>query len=570
MSLYESKPRVHPVFKRLENYKLNPIMSDDIIRFDCPNTDCEGKHMAIFTIGINDTDAGEFWCPVCHMTNEKFMNFLGLKKDDLRYSARAYLDPKLRHDFADAAEKVLIATKIIYRVGQILVRIDPNSGQLTKLNQADTELLLSRKLLTLDSTGRVIKIKSKDVSIFLNQSKHNNFDEIDAVVLHPLINRLGFIDTMPGFDKSRKIYFIYKEDVYYRFKKDVFSKEDAAKADEYLTDMLSEVPIASKNDLSAIKCAIITAVMRMGLNKAPAVGIVGNVPGVGKSYLCNCITWIFCKKKAKATNVPKDPEERARFLAAKLRNKEDSVIYFDDLRGIMENNSAFNTCITDDEYEARVIGRSTTFTVKTKAFYVWNGNDVILTKDQYRRCLLINLYENEDIVLTKEFRLDLMKYIREHIEKIQMMSLVISGAYLQAGSPVVENDYIRGFEDWNLYCRKPLIWLGNEEPVPHIVNSEKEEFYENNVEQIFCETIVDVFGGKEIKAADVIAYINSNPGSDNARKMEAFFNKKNVSLGTSVVGRCIAGLIDIKFGNISISVRRNNGTKLYTFKRKQK
>ena len=570
MMFYETKPKVHPVFQRLENYKLNPVIDNDAIRFDCPNAASEGKHTAIFVIGANDTDVGEFRCPVCHISNEKMMDCLGLKRDDLRHSARVYLDPKLRHTFADAAAKVLISTREIYRIGQSLVRIDVNTGQLNRLNLADTELLLSRKLLTLDSQGRVIKTKGKDVSTFLNQSKHDDFEEIDSVVLHPLINKLGVIDTKPGYDSVRKIYFIYKEDAYYRYRKDVFTKEDAIKADEYLTDMLAEVPIASKNDLSAIKCAIMTAVMRMMLNSAPAIGIVGNTPGVGKSYLCSCLTWIFCKKKARATNVPKDPEERNRFLAAKLRNKDDAVIFFDDLRGVMENNSAFNTCITSDEYEARLIGRSSTFTVKTRALYIWNGNNVVLTKDQNRRCLLINLYEDEDIVLTKCFRLDLLDYIKKHLENIQMSALAIAGAYVQAGSPSIENENIRGFDEWNTYCRKPLLWLGNKEPVPHIVNSEKEEFYETNVEQIFCETIVDVFGGKEIKVADVIAYINSNPGSDNARKMEAFFNKKNVSLGTSVVGRCMAGLIDIKFGNISISVRRNNGTKLYTFKRKQK
>lgn len=568
MMFYEPKPNVHPVFRRLENYKLNPVINNNVIRFDCPNTASEGKHTAIFVVGANDTDVGEFQCPVCHISNAEMMNFLGLKRDDLRFSAKVYLDPKLKHTFTDAATKVLMATKEIYRVGQILFRIDKDTGQLTRFNLADAELLLSRKLLTLDFQGKVIKIKGKDVSTFLNQSKHDDFEKIDSVVLHPLINKLGVIDTKPGYDLERKIYFIYKEDVYYRYKKEVFNREDAVKADEYLTDMLSEVPIASKNDLSAIKCAIITAVMRMGLNKAPAIGVIGNVPGVGKSYLCNCITWIFCKKKAKATNVPKDPEERARFLAAKLRNKEDSVIYFDDLRGIVENNSAFNTCITDDEYEARVIGRSTTFTVKTKALYIWNGNNVILTKDQYRRCLLINLHENKDIVLVKEFRINLMEHIKKHVEKIQMMALIISGAYAQAGFPMVKNECVIGFDDWNLYCRKPLLWLGNEEPIPHIINSEWEEFYKNNAEQIFCETIIEIFEDREIAASEVVDYIESDPSSERAKKLIMFFNKRGVRLAAASVGRCMGNLLKINFNDISISAREKGHTKLYLFKRK--
>lgn len=568
MSFYEPKPNVHPVFERLSNYKLNPTINDGVIRFECPNVACKDKHIAMFTVGANDTDAGEFQCPVCHMSNLEMMNFLGLKKDDLRCSAKAYLDSKLRHTFADAAAKVLIATKEIYRIGQILVRIDVNTGRLTRLNLADTELLLSRKLLTLDLQGRVLKIKGKDVSTFLNQSKHDGFEEIDSVVLHPLINEIGVIDTKPGFDEERKIYFIYKEDSYYRYKKDVFTKEDAIKADEYLTDMLSEVPVASENDLSAIKCAVITAVLRMMLNKSPAIGVNGNTPGVGKSYLCQCLTWIFCKKQAKATNVPKDPEERSRFLAAKLRNKDDGVIYFDDLRGVMENNSTFNTCITDDTYEARVIGESTTFVVKTKALYLWNGNNVILTKDQSRRCILINLQENEDIVLIKKFRIDLLEYIKKHIEKIQMAALTIAAAYAQANFPSVSNENIRGFDDWNNYCRKPLLWIGNREPVLHIIKSEKEEFYENNAEQIFCETIVKIFEEKEIKAANLIDYVNHHPDSDDTKKIMAFFNKKGVSLSKSGIGRCITDLMGISFKEISIFARMVGGSKSYIFKRK--
>ena len=568
MMFYEPKPNVHPVFRRLENYKLNPVINNNVIRFDCPNTASEGKHTAIFVVGANDTDVGEFQCPVCHKSNAEMMNFLGLKRDDLRFSAKVYLDPKLKHTFTDAATKVLMATKEIYRVGQILFRIDKDTGQLTRFNLADAELLLSRKLLTLDFQGKVIKIKGKDVSTFLNQSKHDDFEEIDLVVLHPLINKLGVIDTKPGYDLERKIYFIYKEDIYYRYKKDVFTREDAVKADGYLTDMLAEIPTASKNDLSAIKCAIMTAVMRMMLDGAPAIGIVGNTPGIGKSYLCNCLTWIFCKKKARATNVPKDPEERGRFLTAKLRNKDDAVIFFDDLRGVMENNSAFNTCITSDEYEARLIGRSSTFTVKTRALYIWNGNNVILTKDQSRRCLLINLYEDEDIVLTKGFRLDLFEYIKKHIEKIQMSALIIAGAYAQANFPSVTNENIRGFVEWNTYCRRPLLWLGNEEPIPHIIKSEKEEFYENNVEQSFCETMLNVFEGKEIKATDVIAHVKSYPDSDETKKIMAFFNKKGVSLGVSGIGRCITDLMVINFKDISIFARMVGGSKSYIFKRK--
>ena len=495
------------------------------------------------------------------------MNILGLKQDDLRYSAKAYLDPKLTHTFADAAAKVLMATKSIYRIGQALFYIDMNTGKLTKLNLADAELLLSRKLITLDSRGRVIKIKSKDVSTFLNQSNHDDFEEIDSVVLHPLINKMGFIDTKPGFDIERKIYFIYKEDSYYRYKKDIFTKEDAIKADEYLNDMLSEVPIATKSDLSAIKCAIITAVLRMALDKSPAIGVVGNTPGIGKSYLCQCLIWIFCKKKAKATNVPKDAEERSRFLAAKLRNKDDGVIYFDDLKGLMENNSTFNTCITNDEYEARVIGRSSTFAVKTKALYVWNGNNVVLTKDQKRRCLLINLYEEEDIVLVKGFRFDLLGYIKKHIEKVQMSALIVAGAYAQANFPLVKDENIIGFDDWNAYCRKPLLWLGNAEPIPHIVKSKKEEFYENNAEQIFCETIVEIFEGEEIRASDVIDYIDNNRDSEQAKKIMAFFNKKRAKLVPAVVGRCMAALLKMDFKGISISPRDKDHSKLYVFER---
>lgn len=569
MLLYEPKPNVHPVMKRLESYKLSPVMDGKIIRFECPNTDgCDEKHIAIFTIGANDTDIGEFLCPTCHVSNEKMMNLLGLKQDDLRCSAKAYLDPKLTHTFADAAANVLIETKVIYRTGQILVRIDKDTGRLNKLNLADTELLLSRKLLTLDSSGRVMGIKRKDVSTFLNQSSHENFEEIDSVVLHPLINRLGFIDTNPGFDMKRKIYFIYKEDVYYRYKKNVFSRDDAVKADEYLNDMLCEIPVANKTDFSAIKCAIITAVMRMGLSKSPAIGIIGNTPGIGKSYLCNCLAWIFYKRNAKATNVPKDPEERGRFLASRLRNKDDAVIFFDDLSGVMGNNSVFNTCITSDEYEARLIGRSSTFTVKTKALYIWNGNNVVLTKDQSRRCLIINLYENEDIVCAKSFRIDLLKHIKSHIEKVQMSALIIAGAYAQANFPSVENENIRDFSEWNSYCRKPLLWLGNAEPVPHIIESERDEFYENNAEQIFCETIVEIFEGKEITASDVIDYIDNNRNSEQAKKIMAFFNKNGVKLVPAVVGRCMATLLKIDFKGISISPREKNHSKLYIFERK--
>lgn len=568
MSLYEPKPLVHPVFGRLENYGLNPVLNNNVIRFECPNADCEEKHIAIFTIGANDTDAGEFQCPVCHATNEKMMKFLGLNRDDLRHSAKVYLDQKLRHGFADAAAKVLIATKDIYRVGQVLFRIDENTGRLTRLNLADVELLLSRKLLTLDLWGRVIKIKSKDVSIFLNQSKHDDFEEIDSVVLHPLINKLGFIDTRPGFDIERKIYFIYKEDVYCKYYKNVFTKEDAVEADKYLNDMLAEVPVSSKSDFSAIKCALITAVLRMGLDRAPAIGVIGNTPGIGKSYLCNCITWVFAKKKAKATNVPKDPEERARFLSAKLRNKDDGVIYFDDLQGIMENNSAFNTCITDDEYESRIIGKSSTFTVKTKALYLWNGNNVVLTKDQSRRCLLINLYEDENIVLTKGFRIDLLEYIKKNIEKIQMCALIIAGAYAQSGFPMIENGSIRGFNDWNSYCRKPLLWLGNAEPVPHIIRTEKERFYADNAEKIFCEIIFKVFGETEIKASNIIDYINQNSQSILAKEMKSYFDMKGIRLTKAVVGRHITDVADIDFEDISIQTRRRNGSNSFVFMKK--
>ena len=80
MSFYEPKPSVHPVMKRLENYKLNPVMNGRTIRFECPNADgCDENHIAIFTIGANDTDIGEFLCPTCHVSNEKNDEYFGVE-----------------------------------------------------------------------------------------------------------------------------------------------------------------------------------------------------------------------------------------------------------------------------------------------------------------------------------------------------------------------------------------------------------------------------------------------------------------------------------------------------------
>lgn len=549
---YMPKLMNNPVITRTSQLGLNPKDCGSLVYFNCPNSFGEKSHLALYRKGVNATSEGEFMCPTCHITHDEIMKKLGFDRITIAHCAKIVVNKNLECEKTDVIARVLQGMKTIYRMNGALVRVDPN-GECRNFNLYDCSDTLSRNVLLVkhdDVNNKdqiILEVPKAYVKSFLNRSDHSDFEEIKAVVRHPLLSDDGRIKFIDGYDEESKIYFSYDRKKYEKYNWDKLTKEDAEQSVNVLKELFSDFPFADEVSKSAAIVAILESVFRMKLNIAPAVGVIGNSPGVGKSYFCQAVALVGFGRKAKGSSIPNDPSEFSRFLLSKLRGL-DRLCLLDNAVGRFDTYPAFNTCITEEEFQDREVRKSVLPTVKTNVLFLWNGNNLSISKDASRRSILIRLHEETSEMKDKKYQRDLHDYIVNHIEEIQMHALRIVAAYIQGGAPEC-GIKVRTFSSWDKYCRMPVLWLGFPEPVPHMINLSAEDEL-CDIDSCICEYLFDEFGDNEFTASMALERIEGEGGCKSAVKDS--FRGKNGYITSASVGRRISALAEMSVNDFDV------------------
>ena len=218
-----------------------------------------------------------------------------------------------------------------------------------------------------------------------------------------------------------------------------------------------------KQDLAAALAAILTATIRSSLPLAPLFHSKAHSISSGKSYLCELITAFVTPQRGTPHAFPADDEECRKILLAELLTAP-AVVEFDNLTTDLIPHKSLCTILTSEFISGRILGKSKTAEVGTRALFLSSGNNVDPVRDMTRRTITITLDPTCEIPATREFRKQPVRDVRANRGRYVSLALTIIRAWICAGRPKTECKTIATYYEWSGLCRQPLLWLGLPDP----------------------------------------------------------------------------------------------------------
>lgn len=283
----------------------------------------------------------------------------------------------------------------------------------------------------------------------------------------------GSLCSEPGYDPSTGLYGTFRASEW--ASPGTPTRDDAEAALGLLGGLLKEFPFASPTDRSAALCALLTAAVRVSLPNAPMFHVRAHQPGTGKSYLSALITAMATSKPGAPLSFPGNNNECERVLLAALLQRP-AVIEFDNLTGDIFPFNKLCTTLTSETIQGRRLRHSEVIEVSTRTLVLSSGNNVGPIADMVRRCITINLDSGTERPETRQFSTpNLLEQVHDHRPEYVGAALRIVAAWLAAGSPRTSCTPLNSFNAWSDWCRQPLLWLGQADPVEAVSAAQEED-----------------------------------------------------------------------------------------------
>ena len=191
-----------------------------------------------------------------------------------------------------------------------------------------------------------------------------------------------------------------------------------------------EFPFVSKEDRGVMLAAILTAIVRRCLPRAPAFSFDAPVAGTGKTLLGLCLL-LLCGTSPTVIPECREEEELRKRLLAILREGKPGFL-FDNIRGQF-GSAALEAFLTSESYSDRVLGYSQTLTFPTNVLVLISGNNFQPKGDLYRRLLTARIDARTDAPERRSFELKPDEYCVLHRQEIVTAGLTLLRAFVVAG-----------------------------------------------------------------------------------------------------------------------------------------
>lgn len=417
------------------------------------------------------------------------------------------LTPGDSHLASQETERVLAATGEYFHSAGTLVRIvNRGDGGIAteRVNEQTLKLVLSDRIDWERKRPDGVRIRCDPhhtvIQALLHGQDHPFLPPLNGLARQPFYAPDGRLVGSPGYDVGTGIFGAFNASDYHL---DSPSREDAARALEFLDNLLEEFEFETEADRSAALCGMLTAACRPSLAAAPAILISATNPGSGKSYLAELLALIAGPGEPYRVSFPERADESGKLVISVLMEKP-AVVLFDDMQTNWKSLGPLNRALSSSATTERLLGSNQTVTVPTRAFFLGTGNQIEPERDARRRVLPIHLAPAHETPALRKFRGNPVGRVRRNRARAVQCAMLVVGAFLNSGDAIENVPAIGTYEEWSRYCRFPLIWLGLPDPAQRLIDQLVHDPERQNLAE-FLARWLNRLGGRSFTVRQIIA-----------------------------------------------------------------
>lgn len=291
---------------------------------------------------------------------------------------------------------------------------------------------------------------------------HWKFHTLDGMIHCPTMRPDGSLLLQKGFDRASNTYAFWDDKLTMPSVALWPTKDEAQAALQLFIDLLAGFPFKNALDRAVAIAAIMTPVLRVAFDHAPAFLVLAHQSGTGKSFMQDVIVSIAHGQKCPVINDTGDSIELEKRLNSSIM-KGMPIVALDNMTHDLEG-SMLCQMITQHAVSVRVLGKSEMRDIHWLGTVIANGNNVRVVGDMVRRTLTCNMDAPQVQPETRTFAFDPVECILADRGKYINAALTIAKAYHISESKVKLASF-GGFDGWSRFVREPLVWLGMPDPV---------------------------------------------------------------------------------------------------------
>lgn len=270
-----------------------------------------------------------------------------------------------------------------------------------------------------------------------------------------------------------------------------------------LKRLLRGFRFVADEDRSAALALIMTALLRRLLPSAPVFAPTAPTPGTGKTLLAELAGIISTGQLPAVMSMGADENEFEKRIYGVLR-AGDLLVLIDNVTRPIGKEDLLNQLPIQPVLRFRPLGGSDMITVPTNLVVVVTGNNLAVVEDAKRRTVMIRLDAGVERPEEREFDFDVRAEARERRSELIRAALEITKSYIEAQCPTVDVKPYGSFSDWDRMVRRPLVWLG--EPDPLLASRDLRE-HDPDMEcmRAMFAAMTDLYAGQPKTAADIVS-----------------------------------------------------------------
>jgi putative DNA primase/helicase len=285
---------------------------------------------------------------------------------------------------------------------------------------------------------------------------------VAGIITAPTLRPDGTLLSQPGYDPQTRLYLVEDPALQLPTIPEAPTRDEARAALDLILELLAEFPFVGPEDRSVALSGILTAVLRPALMASPLHAIPASTPGSGKSYLVDTTSAIAIGRRCPVIAAGRTEEETEKRLGAMLLSGVP-IVSIDNVNGELGGDALCQ--ITERPVvRVRVLGKSETVEIESRATVFATGNGLVLVADMTRRTLLCRLDAGVERPEIRQFRHKPVEMVLQDRGRYLAAALTILRAYQVAGRPG-QLPRLASYEQWSDAVRSCLVWLGEADPV---------------------------------------------------------------------------------------------------------